>query len=366
MSVNYAASLSPYDNKGKCGQAEVFEDEGSVREKCRELAKYIKDSRHVVVHTGAGISTSAGIPDFRGPKGVWTLEKRGESVSANVTFERAQPTYTHRALLKLHQAGHVHYIVSQNVDGLHLRSGFPRCALSVLHGDMFIEKCEKCSVEKVLDSPVKTIGKKRNGNVCQAKKTRGVCRGHMRDTVLDWEDDLPEPDFENATLNSKKADLSICLGTTLQIVPAGTLPLQALKQPNGKLVICNLQPTKHDKKATLIIHARVDDIMSHVMEFLGLAIDADGGSGCGAGAMLKAEPCQTTLEATPAEATAAHLDSPRTATVTAGGTTAGSGGASSAVGSASTCAQPGTDADTSHKFEPHDNASTANRHNDPS
>ena len=58
--------------------------------------------------------------------GVWTLEKRGESVSTDVTFESAQPTLTHRALLALHKAGYVHYIISQNVDGLHLRSGFPR------------------------------------------------------------------------------------------------------------------------------------------------------------------------------------------------------------------------------------------------
>lgn len=69
MSVNYAAGLSPYDNKGKCGMPEKYDPPDILESKIRELADMIRISRHFVVHTGAGISTSAGIPDFRGPKG---------------------------------------------------------------------------------------------------------------------------------------------------------------------------------------------------------------------------------------------------------------------------------------------------------
>jgi mono-ADP-ribosyltransferase sirtuin 6 len=79
-----------------------------------------------VVHTGAGISTAAGIPDFRGPKGVWTLEKRNLKPDMNVSWDDAQPTRTHMALARLVEVGRVQMVITQNIDGLHLRSGIPR------------------------------------------------------------------------------------------------------------------------------------------------------------------------------------------------------------------------------------------------
>ena len=76
-------------------------------------------------------------------------------------------------------------------------------------------------------------------------------RGKLRDTVLDWHDELPEEDAKKAEYHSNKADLALCLGTTLQIIPAGNLPLRA-KKNHGKLVICNLQPTKHVRTAYIV------------------------------------------------------------------------------------------------------------------
>jgi mono-ADP-ribosyltransferase sirtuin 6 len=104
----------------------------------------ILQAKHVVVHTGAGISTSAGIPDFRGPKGVWTLEEKGLKPDINISFDSANPTETHMGLVALMTLGHIKYVISQNIDGLHLRSGLKRSCISELHGNMFVAACSYC------------------------------------------------------------------------------------------------------------------------------------------------------------------------------------------------------------------------------
>lgn len=271
MSVNYAEGLSPYPNKGRCGMPEKFDSPQVVEEKVSQLAEWVRESKHLVLHTGAGISTSAGIPDFRGPNGVWTLEKRGEKPTFNVTFEGALPTLTHRAIVALEAAGIVKYVITQNVDGLHLRFGYPRNRLSELHGNMFIEECDKCGTQYVRRFVVPTMGMRLTGNGCTQKKARGICRGRLHDTVLDWEHSLPDRDLDLADKHAKQADLSICLGTSLQIVPSGNLPL-ATKRNGGRVVIVNLQPTKHDKKASLKINTYVDTVLKQLCDSLGIRI----------------------------------------------------------------------------------------------
>ncbi|XP_033750534.1 NAD-dependent protein deacetylase sirtuin-6-like [Pecten maximus] len=272
MSVNYSDGLSPYNHKGRCGLPEKYDSPEEVQEKVKQLAEWVKKSSHFVVHTGAGISTAAGIPDFRGPKGVWTLEQRGEKPNVNVTFDNARPTRTHMALVALERAGYVKFVISQNVDGLQIRSGFPRNRLSELHGNMFVEECDKCGTQYIRSTAVPTMGLKPTGGSCLKTKARGsVCRGRMRDTILDWEDALPEKDLDMADLNSRKTDLSLCLGTSLQIIPSGNLPLLTRKN-HGNLVIVNLQATKHDRHADLRIHTYVDDVMMKLCEIIGVEI----------------------------------------------------------------------------------------------
>uniref|UniRef100_A0A224XN22 protein acetyllysine N-acetyltransferase n=1 Tax=Panstrongylus lignarius TaxID=156445 RepID=A0A224XN22_9HEMI len=275
MSCNYSDGLSSYENKGKVGLKEIFEPEENVIKKVKELAKWINSASHVVVHTGAGISTSAGIPDFRGPNGVWTLEKQGLKPSVNISFDDAVPTNTHMALLEMINAGKIHYIVSQNIDGLHLRSGLPRGYISELHGNIFTEQCNVCKRQFVRKSATISVGQKCLNVPCPSIKVNSrSCRGKMYDTILDWEHDLPEKDLKLADYHSSIADLSICLGTTLQIVPSGNLPLYTKRNGTGKLVICNLQPTKHDRKADLILNTYVDDVMSKLLEHLHLKLPA--------------------------------------------------------------------------------------------
>ena len=122
-----------------------FDSSEDIKIKSKQLAEMLSTAKHAVFHTGAGISTASGIPDFRGPNGVWTKEKRNEKVEGGVSFESAQPTFTHTAIKTLVDKGLVKYVISQNVDGLHLKSGLPREYLSELHGNVMMEKCERCN-----------------------------------------------------------------------------------------------------------------------------------------------------------------------------------------------------------------------------
>ncbi|KAM5192846.1 NAD-dependent protein deacylase sirtuin-6-like isoform 2-T2 [Mantella aurantiaca] len=233
----------------------------------------IQSASYVVFHTGAGISTACGIPDFRGPKGVWTLEEKGLDSNFDTTFENASPSITHMALLQLQRVGILKFLISQNVDGLHVRSGFPREQLAELHGNMFVEECTKCGKQYVRDFVVGTMGLKPTGRLCDVPKVRGLrsCRGKLTDTILDWEDALPDRDLNLADEACRKADLAITLGTSLQIKPSGNLPLLT-KRKGGKLVIVNLQPTKHDRYADLLIHGYVDEVMTQLMQHLDIKI----------------------------------------------------------------------------------------------
>ncbi len=103
---------------------ELVEEPDVLDLKARQLANLIRQSKHFIVFTGAGISTSAGIPDFRGPEGAWTLQAQGrQRTTAAVSTLQAMPTLTHMALVELQNRGSMAYLVSQNCDGLHRRSG---------------------------------------------------------------------------------------------------------------------------------------------------------------------------------------------------------------------------------------------------
>lgn len=134
MSAGYNSGLSEYAHKGSLNLKETEESDSSIEEKVNQVADMIRQSNYTVFHTGAGISTSTGIPDFRGPKGVWTLEAKGESVDAGIQWEQAVPSFTHMAIVALERAGRAQWVVTQNVDGLHVRSGFPQDRLAELHG----------------------------------------------------------------------------------------------------------------------------------------------------------------------------------------------------------------------------------------
>jgi len=273
MSAGYASRLSEYPNKGIVGLPESYDTRRALSNKLKRLTEELQASKYTVVLTGAGISTASGIPDFRGPNGIWTKEKEkkkpnarkrkrpdacetSEKETGDDLFAHALPTLTHRAITRLAMDRKIKYCVTQNVDGLHRRSGLSRDHHSTVHGCVFTEKCAKCGCEYFRNKELGGLSFQPTGNKCDE------CGGLLHDILLDWED--PVLDMDKVNAECEKADFVLCLGTSLRIEPVGSLPLLA-----KKFAIVNLQITPKDERAAHIIRAKVDDIMESLMSNLG-------------------------------------------------------------------------------------------------
>ncbi|XP_075845922.1 NAD-dependent protein deacetylase sirtuin-7 isoform X2 [Microtus pennsylvanicus] len=280
-------------------QEEVCDDPEELRRKVRELAGAVRNAKHLVVYTGAGISTAASIPDYRGPNGVWTLLQKGRRVSAT-DLSDAEPTLTHMCITRLHEQKLVQHVVSQNCDGLHLRSGLPRTAISELHGNMYIEVsstrgaqglgdgqislivpscpqvCTSCipnrEYVRVFDVTERTaLHRHQTGRSCHK------CGTQLRDTIVHFGErgTLGQPlNWEAATEAASKADTILCLGSSLKVLKKYPRLWCMTKPPSRrpKLYIVNLQWTPKDDWAALKLHGKCDDVMQLLMDELGLEI----------------------------------------------------------------------------------------------
>jgi len=257
---------------------EHFDDPDEFRNKCRELANLISHAKYVVVYTGAGISTSARIPDYRGPKGLWTLKDKGLRINRDeyVEIEHAIPTLSHMAIAELERRGSVKHVISTNIDGLHLRSGLPIERLSELHGNTYLEVCQKCKESylrpydcmKFQDNETRKVNVHFNGKYCE----REGCGGQLFDSIIHFGENLPQKELTEAEIQSNRGDLAIVLGTSMKVPPSCYLPRSIYDKEGGKMVICNLQKTQFDDFSVFNIRGHIDDIFHIVMEELGIEI----------------------------------------------------------------------------------------------
>lgn len=260
-------------HKHKEMMEEHYDAEDVLAEKVDMLADMVRNSQHMVAFTGAGISTSAGIPDFRGPEGKWTRQAQGLKPVQGVPLVEAFPTQTHMALVELHNRGVLKYLISQNCDGLHRRSGMPAAAISELHGNCWVEICEDCGQQHFRDFKCERVTKP-GGAKCPTDHFTGrfcACGGRLLNSTIDFGQGLPKKPLQLAERHSLQADLHLACGSSLAVRPACDQPA-ATAQNGGKLVICNLQKTPLTEMATLHIFAQTDTVMSMLMERLSLPI----------------------------------------------------------------------------------------------
>lgn len=241
---------------------EYFDSEAELHAKCQQLAEMISQARHVLAFTGAGISTGAGIADFRSgtntslPTGPGLWERPKSSTSPGNILEQcvqATPGRTHLVLSRLWKDGILKHIISQNVDGLHRKSGIPAAALSELHGNIFVERCTKCGAE--FERNFNTIcSGGLTGRFCE----RGACQGPLRHSGVGFGDDLPQKILHRAWAQTEAADLCLALGSSITVTHA------RFPDRRSGLVIVNLQATPCDNMAALRINGMVDDVMELV------------------------------------------------------------------------------------------------------
>ena len=210
----------------------------------------IREANYFTCFTGAGISTSTGIPDYRsgydtvletGP-GCWEkaafVEKyKDELIAAgkelpschripfNMTIEQARPSLCHMALVELSNRGVLKHSISQNIDGLHRKSGLPAGNLSELHGNTNLELCVKCEREHMRDFRVRTaevsvVTDHMTGRQCD---TPG-CDGDLKDTIINFGESLNYDILDKAGENSANSDLMLCLGSSMRVDPAYRMP----------------------------------------------------------------------------------------------------------------------------------------------
>jgi NAD-dependent deacetylase len=241
-------------------------------------AAWIDEAERVTVLTGAGISTDSGIPDFRGPQGVWTKNPGAEKSAtlqnyvADPEIRRAawetrvgssaweaRPNAGHAAVVELERRGKLHAVVTQNVDGLHQQAGTDSDLVIEVHGTMWWSRCLGCDDRRAM---AETLERVRAG---EADPPCLVCGGILKSDTISFGQALVPEVIDRAMRVSEECDLLLAVGSTLSVYPvAGCVPLA--KARGARVVIVNAGPTEMDEIADAVLYGQIGEILPALVQ----------------------------------------------------------------------------------------------------
>ncbi len=204
-----------------------------LEERIQKLTQWMFEAVNIVFMTGAGISTEPGLPNVRGPEGIWTRHDK-ELPTKFRLFTSVEPNAGHQAIVELQDLGKLRFLITQNVDNLHLRSGIRSELLAELHGNVTRLRCQQCQSQ---------VPKSLGLETCS-------CGGKLVSSVINFGDPLPKKDLEDSFWHSSQCDLFIIVGSSLVVGPANELPEVALRG-RARLVIINQGETPMDSRCHL-------------------------------------------------------------------------------------------------------------------
>jgi len=239
---------------------------------------WIDAARRIVVLTGAGISTDSGIPDFRGPQGLWTRNPEAEKMATLQHYvadpevrRRAwrtrvespmhdrEPNDGHRALVTLERRGILDTLVTQNVDGLHLKAGSSPERVVEIHGTAREVVCLGCGERAAME---RALARVRAGEVDPPCRS---CGGILKSATISFGQGLVQADLERAGAAARRCDLMLAVGTKLSVYPiAGIVPVA--KEAGARVVILNAEPTEMDSLADIILRGSISALLPRLMQ----------------------------------------------------------------------------------------------------
>jgi NAD-dependent deacetylase len=234
---------------------------------------WIDEAERVVVLTGAGISTDSGIPDFRGPQGLWTKNPGAEKMATlqnymsepevrvrawqsrlqSLAHER-QPNAGHQALVELERRGKLDTLITQNVDGLHQAAGSSPERIVEIHGTMREVVCMSCDERAPMERALERVRAGEQDPACRS------CGGILKSATISFGQGLVQEDLLRAELAAQRCDTMFAIGTTLSVYPIASV-VPVAKQAGARVLILNADPTEMDGIADAVMRGSISELL---------------------------------------------------------------------------------------------------------